>query len=236
MRVSIFINSYNKKQYLINTINSVLSQTINEPYKLFIKDYSTNGTREMLKTIISDKIDIEYLSINDPITQQNKFMEETPYLYNFFSHDDVIFHPDFLEKMVKVLDTGKEAVYCNYNYIRINGTKETYKFNGIYYKKDKPDQLRSNLGLVTMGFNKSIFQKMSKPYQKNYFPYYSLHDHIESSYGLMDNIEKVADVYPVIDENKETEILVDHIATVYSDWNIKGGDYTCSENTQFLAQ
>lgn len=53
MRISVYITSYNQKEYLIEAIESVLSQTL-KPYQIIIvDDCSTDGSQEVIRGYLS---------------------------------------------------------------------------------------------------------------------------------------------------------------------------------------
>ncbi len=137
MKISVVITSYNQKDYLRQTLNSVMVQTL-PPHEIIIcDDCSTDGSQEMITDYQS-----KYPKLIKPIFQKTNIgvtrnrntgikMAVGDYITTLDGDD--LYYPEKLEKeMAAVKRTGAKLVYSNVDYIDENGQK-----TGVRYKKNK---------------------------------------------------------------------------------------------------
>lgn len=128
-KVSVIIPIYNKEEYILRSIKSVLNQTFNDFILILINDGSTDDTGKIIKNNINDSRVLYYEHQNKGVSYtRNKGIElaTTPYI-TFLDADDE-FHPEFLEKMIDSIGSS-DVVYCGYQIKK----KESLKINKMNF-------------------------------------------------------------------------------------------------------
>lgn len=134
MKISVIITSYNQKNYLIQTIDSVLAQTF-KPFEVIIcDDCSTDDSRQIIKQYTND-----YPDLIKPVFQpgnlgvtKNRNVGIKAAIGDFITtlDGDDLYLPEKLEKeMGKAVKTNSQLVYSNVIYIDENNNE-----TGIRYK------------------------------------------------------------------------------------------------------
>lgn len=123
-KVTVYITNYNYQDYIEESINSVLRQTYKNYELLIIDDGSTDDSKEIIE---------KYRYINNVriIYQKNKGLNITNNIAMRLADGDYMVRldaddywmPDFLEKMVKKIESDPEIglVFPDYYYIDQNG-------------------------------------------------------------------------------------------------------------------
>ena len=136
MKISVYITSYNKIQYIEQSINSVLSQTL-KPFEIvIIDDASQDGSREIIQSYASQYPDLIFPVFNEKnigiARCRNKALSLiTGDLVTFLDGDD-FFYPNKLELEYKQLikSQNTQVVYSNFNYLNESG-----KITGSFAKE-----------------------------------------------------------------------------------------------------
>jgi glycosyltransferase involved in cell wall biosynthesis len=134
--VSICIPTYNRKEYLKETINSILAQTYKDFEIVVVDDGSTDGTEDMIK-----KLDVPVTYFWQPnsgdAAARNKLIELAQGKYISFIDSDDLLMPDAIERMVRIMEAenGDVIVYGSYFRIdrdgKINGRCKRKLYSGI---------------------------------------------------------------------------------------------------------
>ncbi|MBD3109661.1 glycosyltransferase family 2 protein [Bacillus sp. AGMB 02131] len=116
-KVSIIMTSYNKPQYVGNSINAILNQTYKNFELIIMDDNSNEETIKAIKPYLNDAR-VKFFRSNIQTMQQR--VEKTRYAvlinealtkctgkYISYATDDNCYRPDRLEKMVKFLEKYK---------------------------------------------------------------------------------------------------------------------------------
>lgn len=118
-KVSIIMGTFNREQFIMESVQSIINQTYTNWECFIIDDGGTDNTAERLKETLSKDSRIKYLK------RPNNFKKGLPGCRNyglsiatgvyviFFDDDDVV-HPANLEICVSVLSVHKDAYFCNY--------------------------------------------------------------------------------------------------------------------------
>ncbi len=115
MKISIIMPTYNDKDSIIETFNSVINQTYKNWELIIVDDGSTDNTEEVIKSYIEkynlkDKIKYFYQENKD---QLNAIINGINYIngdYVYILHsDDLMPNNDFLEKLTKVAGEFKNV-------------------------------------------------------------------------------------------------------------------------------
>lgn len=144
--VSVCIPTYNRKEYLKETIQSILDQTYKDYEIVVVDDGSTDGTEQMLKEL-GIPVTYHWQENSGDASARNKLIELANGKYISFIDSDDLLLPDTLERLVKVMEeeNGQAVVYGSY--YRIDKDGEIYgKCKRILYS-----------GLITKHLFKTIF-------------------------------------------------------------------------------
>lgn len=136
--ISVIITSYNQKEFLIETIESVLNQTI-KPYEIIIADdHSTDGSVELIDDYVK-----QYPHLIKPIfhkknlgiakNRNSAFKKARGDMITWINGDDK-FLPRKLELELKTYlkNPGVRWVYSQVFYINSTGERKSVRFKGKY--------------------------------------------------------------------------------------------------------
>ncbi|MEA4907338.1 MAG: glycosyltransferase family 2 protein [Anaerolineaceae bacterium] len=123
--VSVIIPTYNRPEYLVQTVNSVLSQTYPNIEVIVVDDASTDDT-PLVMSAYQDRI--KYLrhtvnSAGEAVYNTGLSVARGEYI-DFLDHDD-LFYPSKIEKQVRLLEKRKDLglVHCGYHHIDSKGNR-----------------------------------------------------------------------------------------------------------------
>jgi glycosyltransferase involved in cell wall biosynthesis len=116
-KVSVVIPCYNDKEYIEETVQSVLDQTFQDFEIIIVDDGSDKGTKKVLFSLKNEKIQI-ITQINQGLSSaRNNGIKEAKGDYILTLDSDDTFDSAFLEKAVVILDKhqniGAVSSYCN---------------------------------------------------------------------------------------------------------------------------
>ena len=144
--VSVCIPTYNRKDYLKETLESVFAQTYEDYEIVIVDDGSTDGTEEMIQHI-NFPIRYYWQENTGDAAARNKLIELAQAKYITFIDSDDLLMPNALQRMMEVMTREKDDVVVYGSYLRIDQ-------NGNVYGKCKR-KLRS--GYVTKHLFQDIF-------------------------------------------------------------------------------
>jgi glycosyltransferase involved in cell wall biosynthesis len=124
-RVSVIIPTYNCARFLAQSVNSVLSQTLDDYEIIVVNDGSTDNTEEVLAPFRSRITYIYQINKGLPAALNAGIKMAKGELLAFLDSDDV-WHADKLAKQVELMDRVKEASLCFTNFTPF-GDKANYK-------------------------------------------------------------------------------------------------------------
>ena len=145
-KVSICIPTFNRRDYLKETIESVLAQTYKNYEIVIVDDGSTDGTEEMIK---ENGYNVRYYwQTNKGVAAaENKLIELAEGEFISMLGSDDLLMPDAIERMVKAVEAENDEVIVYGPHIRIDQ-------NGNVCGRDKR---RSYSGFVTKYLFQNIF-------------------------------------------------------------------------------
>jgi glycosyltransferase involved in cell wall biosynthesis len=113
--VSICIPTYNRKEYLKETIQSILEQTYTDYEIVVVDDGSTDGTEKMIKEL-GIPVTYYWQENRGDAAARNKLIELAKGKYISFIDSDDLLIPDTIERLVKVAESenGNAIVYGSY--------------------------------------------------------------------------------------------------------------------------
>lgn len=123
--VSICIPTYNRKEYLKETIGSILAQTYKNFEIVVVDDGSTDGTEDMIR-----KLDVPVTYYWQPnsgdAAARNKLIELAQGKYISFIDSDDLLMPDAIERMVRIMEAENRDVIVYGSYFRIDRYGKIY--------------------------------------------------------------------------------------------------------------
>ncbi|MEQ9548510.1 MAG: glycosyltransferase family 2 protein [Coleofasciculus sp. G3-WIS-01] len=169
-KVSVCIPTYNRANYLVNSVNSVLSQTYKD-FELIICD---DGSTDETPTVVSqwDDSRIRYIRHDNNIGRSKNMRSgfdaaQGNYFIKF--DDDDALTPEFLEKTVAVLDAEPTVDFVCTNHWVIdkhgNRVESATKENAAKWGKDKlkpgiiPDLMRQTFQYQSLQVGSTLFRR-----------------------------------------------------------------------------
>jgi len=121
MNISVYIPSYNQKEYLVQAVESVLNQTL-QPFEiLIIDDGSTDGSQEVIRSLANANSKVRYLfnERNEGIARvRKKALENIRGDYVTYVDGDDLYLPNKLSIDAKLMSSGKyDLVFSNNMYV-----------------------------------------------------------------------------------------------------------------------
>jgi glycosyltransferase involved in cell wall biosynthesis len=117
--VSVCIPTYNRRNYLEETLQSVFAQTYKGYEIVIVDDGSTDGTEEMIKQLGHNARYHWQENAGDAVAR-NKLIELAIGKYIAFLDSDDLLVPDAIERMVAVMQREAEPVIVYGPYLRID--------------------------------------------------------------------------------------------------------------------
>lgn len=117
--VSICIPTYNRREYLKQTLDSVFAQTYKDYEVVILDDGSTDGTGEMVE---AGGYDVRYYwrENQGEAATCNELIELAQGKYISFVHSDDLLYPDSVERMVNALLAEPDDIVVYGDYVRID--------------------------------------------------------------------------------------------------------------------
>lgn len=141
-KASVIIPTYNRADYICDTVRSVLEQTYRDFEVIVVDDGSTDDTLKRLE-VFSNKIKIVEQPNSERAVARNHGIKISSGEYVALLDSDDLWFPDKLEKQVKILDENHTVIMCYGQSLRIDDKSN--------YIKSAKRQLQ--------GFSGSVFEK-----------------------------------------------------------------------------
>jgi glycosyltransferase involved in cell wall biosynthesis len=141
MKISVYITSYNQKEYLIEAIESVLRQTLRPAQIVVVDDCSTDGSQELISGYASRHsalITPVFHASNQGVARtRNDGLRATTGDHVTHVDGDDRFLPTKLEKEARLLQDNADAqiAFSDYYYVNTEGTR-----TGRWAEREKPPQ------------------------------------------------------------------------------------------------
>lgn len=160
--VSIIIPTYNRRNVIKNTIQSVLNQTYPEFELLIIDDGSTDDTESLVNQLDDSRIRYIKLPENKGVAAaRNVGISEANYDYIAFQDSDDLWKETKLEKQMKVITQNTEIglIYCPYECRKADGQLLTVPDDSIPLQEKQGDIYRYMLRRNTIGTPTALLRK-----------------------------------------------------------------------------
>lgn len=128
-KVSICIPTYNRKDYLMHTLDSVFAQTYKDYEVVVVDDGSTDGTEEMIKNVGYD-VRYYWQENRGDAAARNRLVELAKGEFIAFLDSDDLYFPNSLERLITATETKKDMV-------AVYGPYEAIDKDGNVYKRKK---------------------------------------------------------------------------------------------------
>ncbi len=149
-RVDILLATYNGEKYLVEQLESILSQTYSNFRLLISDDFSTDGTRKILEEYKEkdDRIQLFFQAKNLGVIKNFEYLlKKVESKYYMLSDQDDIWKENKIEKSVEKLENSEsDLVYTDLEVVdeNLNVTYKSYwKLKGIYKKVTKYNNFQS---------------------------------------------------------------------------------------------
>lgn len=131
--VSIIMPSYNTEQFIVTTIESVLSQTYKDWELIIVDDCSPDNTDEVVKPYLMNTR-IRYLKNvknSGAAVSRNRALREAKGKWIAFLDSDDLWMPDKLEKQINFMEmNGYHFSYTKYSEIDVDGKRNGVSVRG----------------------------------------------------------------------------------------------------------
>ena len=137
MKVSVAINNYNYGKYIIECVESVLSQTYKNIEIIIVDDGSTDNSLELLYSYYANHQNIKIVAKQNggQLSAFNEVLQHITGEIVFFLDADDLYKEDYIETILKIYDTNEEIdfIFCALEKFFPDGTTELLQ----RYKKTK---------------------------------------------------------------------------------------------------
>ena len=116
MLVSVVMPTYNCGKYILESIDSVLAQTITDWELQIVDDCSTDDTQEILKPYLEKYPQIHYYRLSQnggPAVARTEAIKRAEGKYVAFLDSDDLWLPEKLEKQISFMKNTKSAFSCS---------------------------------------------------------------------------------------------------------------------------
>ena len=124
-KVSICIPTYNRKEYIKETLDSILAQTYKNYEIVIVDDGSTDGTADMIKSL-DYPVTYHWQENAGDAAARNKLIKLAKSEYISFIDSDDLLMPDAIERMVHAMQAENEDVVIYGSYYRIDQDGNVY--------------------------------------------------------------------------------------------------------------
>lgn len=125
--VSVVMPAYNAEAFIEEAIQSVLNQTIKNLELIIIEDHSPDGTKAAASAMAQtdERIRLFCNARNMGVAEsRNRGIDNSRGEYIAFLDSDDIWHPDKLEKQLKLIEEkNADIAYCGYSIVNERGEK-----------------------------------------------------------------------------------------------------------------
>lgn len=145
MKLSVLIATYNQERYIEQAVRSALMQRAAFDHEILIADdCSTDGTREILRSLAAEHPDRLRLVLNDRNlgmhgNYRNAWMQCRGQYIAILEGDDYWTDPAKLQKQVAFLDAHRDCVLCFHNVVIFSEDESVIGAEALYCPADLPE-------------------------------------------------------------------------------------------------
>jgi len=148
-KVSVVIPNYNYERFLVERFNSILNQSFTDFEIIFLDDASTDGSVDLVKNKFGNNINqilVNNKNSGNPFVQWNKGVRMAVGEYVWIAEADDTCTPEFLERMVGVMEGGSSVglAYCNTTPINHDGAIISEEYFNLYVSELDPTRWKKD--------------------------------------------------------------------------------------------
>jgi glycosyltransferase involved in cell wall biosynthesis len=148
--VSVVVPNYNHAQFLKERLNSIFNQTFQDFELIILDDCSTDNSKEIIESYrLFSNVSIYYNKKNSgsPFKQWKKGIKLAKGKYIWIAESDDVADPQFLERMLNILEKGHGLAYCRSLDVDEQGIKKSDFFwsDGLDSNRWKSDHENDGL-------------------------------------------------------------------------------------------
>lgn len=136
LKVSVITLSYNKKDYVLDAIESVLNQSFSHFEYIIIENSTDTETRRLVRERIQDNPQVIYIPENPTQEERDQYYQPAVFLnkylgtltgeYILYLSDDDILDTDCLKKTIAYLDSHPDQAVCWFGMKSVKGSKAAW--------------------------------------------------------------------------------------------------------------
>jgi glycosyltransferase involved in cell wall biosynthesis len=188
--ISVIIPTYNRENFIKETIDSVLNQTYKNIEILIVDDGSTDNTREIIESINDPRIIYIYQDNTGASASRNTGIKNAKGEYVAFLDSDDSWLPDKLEKQIKFIQNNPQIDICGGWILQFDE-----KSNKIWKLYSEPSDIKAyNL------FNNPLFQTtvlLKKEVLYEYNVFYNPEYKSSNDYDFFSRLLEFAEPYNI---------------------------------------
>ncbi|MFN4234273.1 MAG: glycosyltransferase family 2 protein [Bacteroidia bacterium] len=156
---SFIIPTYNRGHLIVNTLQSLITQTYPHFEIIVVDDGSTDNTEEIVKSIHSDKIRYFKIPNSERGYARNFGASKATGLYlNFFDSDDIAY-PNHLQTAYQIISENNNIPFFHLGYDSLGHSKKNTSFSGNKQLLNKNLIKGNPLSCNAVFIHKDIFQQ-----------------------------------------------------------------------------
>ncbi|MFK7983613.1 MAG: glycosyltransferase family 2 protein [Saprospiraceae bacterium] len=135
--ISVIIPTYNRQQFLVEAVESILNQTITDFELIIVNDGSFDDTEEWIKSQTDPRIQyIGYPKNKGVSYARNRGLEVAKGKYIAFADSDDLNEPNRFDEQIKLLELDEHLAICSSNcqYFGLRNTLLTFPENPLPYR------------------------------------------------------------------------------------------------------
>lgn len=166
MSISIITPSYNSAGFILNTIRSVIDQTVSNWELIIVDDCSTDNSIEVIEGFVDKDPRIKLIQLTEnsgAAVARNKGIEAAKGRYIAFLDSDDVWSPDKLEKQLAFMQAN-DYPFTFAAYDKVDEAGKVFGHVGVPDKVTYSDLLKScSIGCLTAMYDTEFFGKVYMP-------------------------------------------------------------------------
>ena len=198
--VSVIVPVYNVRQYLRETLDSVVQQTYGNLEILVVDDGSDDGSGEICDAYAKDpRVRVIHQKNRGLSAARNCGLDRMSGEVVAFLDADDIFYPNMIQTLLAAMQRNNADIVVGGFDRRIFGTKMGKRRRGKVFAFQQEELLSSSDALVAMvegRLNKSVWNKLyaRKLWDTIRFPNGRVHEDIFTTYQVLDKAERIVTI------------------------------------------
>lgn len=161
--ISVVIPCYNRRESIMDSVKSVLSQSYEALELIVVDDASTDGTEELFKDFPDHRLRyLRYEENRGACYARNYGAERAAGELIAFQDSDDIWYTDKLEKQYEMLmEQGADLCFCGMDRVSIDGSSYYFPVHTFHPEKGLEEMLAENrAGTQTMLMHRYVWEKL----------------------------------------------------------------------------